>query len=711
MMNGHAQADFGRLIVPVAKELFGEPNRHLSTKGNLRWGNKGSLSVDVEQGVWSDHEAKEGGGVLDLVMREVTRDKAGALRWLADRGHIEPTHVAGKPARAAGVPRSTFYDYCDEDGVVLYRVERRGKGESPPFRQHGPDGRGGFHSKRGCMDGVRRVPYRLPELGAADPSQIVFIAEGEKDADRLAGLGFVATTNSGGAGRFGEDLVGHFRGRRVAILEDNDKAGRDHASDVCRKVSPVAADVAIVRLPGLAEKGDVSDWLDGGGTVAGLREIADAAFATPEKPSDILPLLNPARWDEVPTPVREWALESWVPARQMTYLTGLGSVGKSLLMQQLCTMVALGLPFMGIATRQATAIYVTCEDDGDELHRRQKAICASLGVSLRDLDGKLHLVSLAGAIGNELAVFDGEGKMALTDAWQRLLATARTTGTGFLGLDNVAHLYGGNENSRHEVASFCNLLNRLALDVGAAVVLLGHPNKAGDAFSGSTAWENQVRSRLFMEVPKASDGAVLDPDARVLSRGKANYARNGERVEFRWHNWAFVGEADLPPNVIAELAAAAAQNVHEQRFLACLAERTAQRRAVSEKVSSTYAPKAFVGMAEAKGSTKRDLELAMERLFRSGRIERGELWKGPDRKPVYGLRETAGDRNADVQKTAEILAGDRAGDGAGDGAATAGDHMRDMGADTHPYTTYNPGAAQEAAAPEYDDDGRSDWTG
>src|SRR3546814_20697914 len=54
------------------------------------------------------------------------------------------------------------------------------------------------------------------------------------------------------------------------------------------------------------------------------------------------------------------------------------------------------------------------------------------------------------------------------------------------------------------LASFVSLMNRLAMKVDGSVLLIGHPNKAGDSFSGSTAWENQVRSRLFMERDRKS---------------------------------------------------------------------------------------------------------------------------------------------------------------------------------------------------------------
>src|SRR3546814_2041298 len=89
---------------------------------------------------------------------------------------------------------------------------------------------------------------------------------------------------------------------------------------------------------------------------------------------------------------------------------------------------------------------------------------------------------------------------------------------------------------RHTRCALVTGVQTCALPI--SVLLIGHPNKAGDSFSGSTAWENQVRSRLFMERP----ADTLDRDVRVLSRQKANYAQNGAEIAFRWHEWAFILE-------------------------------------------------------------------------------------------------------------------------------------------------------------------------
>jgi putative DNA primase/helicase len=159
------------------------------------------------------------------------------------------------------------YDYTNELGELLYQVVRlKPKG----FRQRRPDGRGGFSWE---LNGVRRVPYRLPEL-LGSPPDTVFLPEGEKDCESLRELGLIATTNSGGCGAgWSPELTPHFAGREIAIFSDNDGPGLEHADEVAAALHPVAKSVRLVWLPGLPEHGDVTDWLEMGHTRAELESI------------------------------------------------------------------------------------------------------------------------------------------------------------------------------------------------------------------------------------------------------------------------------------------------------------------------------------------------------------------------------------------------------------------------------------------------------
>lgn len=243
---------------------------------------------------------------------------------------------------------------------------------------------------------------------------------------------------------------------------------------------------------------------------------------------DLLPTLDLAALAQVAPKPKAFILPRIAPAGEVTLFTGPGAAGKSLLAQQLATAIAAGVNTLGLELAQAPSIYVTCEDDAEQLHWRLAHICKALGVPMASLAGKLHLSSLRGGLANELATFANDGTLSPAPAYHRLVATIRATGARLVVLDNVAHLFTGNENDRGNVTRFVNLLNRVAGETGAAIILVGHPNKSGDTYSGSTAWLNAVRSQVFMDHVRDEDGAITDPDARVLTIGKPNYAQRGD---------------------------------------------------------------------------------------------------------------------------------------------------------------------------------------
>jgi hypothetical protein len=226
-------------IEELAKERWGEPNADFSRRDDIRFGAKGSKSVKPSANIWHDHETDERGGYVDL--------------------HLL---VTGELPNG-GTP----YDYRDPSGALLFQVVRK---TPKGFYQRRPDGNGGWINN---LKGVRRIPYRLPELLAADPGEPVFITEGEKDADNLRALGLIATTNAGGAGKWSHDFAKLLTGRDCIVLPDNDDPGREHAETVRRSLSREARSVRVLTLPGLPPKGDVTDWLRAGGTAEGLRAM------------------------------------------------------------------------------------------------------------------------------------------------------------------------------------------------------------------------------------------------------------------------------------------------------------------------------------------------------------------------------------------------------------------------------------------------------
>jgi hypothetical protein len=172
------------------------------------------------------------------------------------------------------------YDYHDEAGKLLYQTVRYAPKD---FRQRQPDGKGDWLWN---LQGVRRVLYRLPQLRAAPHEQPVFVPEGEKDVDNLAKVGLLATTNACGAkSKWLPEYSESLRGRHVFIIPDNDDSGRDHAESVAQALCGIAAGITVLVLPGLPEKGDVSDWLEIKGN--DKEALLKLAMSAPEwKPKD-----------------------------------------------------------------------------------------------------------------------------------------------------------------------------------------------------------------------------------------------------------------------------------------------------------------------------------------------------------------------------------------------------------------------------------------
>jgi hypothetical protein len=292
-------------LIEAARKAWGPENGTLSSRYELRFGDQGSKALDLRKQRWFDHETGEGGGYVKLF------------------------RLAGMPIPNGGgaggkITIIAEYDYLDEHGALLSQVVRLAPKD---FRQRRPDGFGGWIWGLGK---TRRVLYRLPDLLAANPDQLVFIPEGEKDVDKLRDIGLVATTNPSGVGKWRKEYNQHLAGRDVVVLPDNDPQatnpdgaprvhpdgspvlpGQDHAAAVAASLIRVARSVRILDLPGLGSKGDVSDWLAAGGTKEKLLELAQAApvqsggtrsGGAPETDGEViarLALLSPFEYERV----------------------------------------------------------------------------------------------------------------------------------------------------------------------------------------------------------------------------------------------------------------------------------------------------------------------------------------------------------------------------------------------------------------------------
>ena len=266
-------------------------------------------------------------------------------------------------------------------------------------------------------------------------------------------------------------------------------------------------------------------------------------------------------------------------------------------------------------------------DGGD---KKKRGICADLK-PIPDL-GDLTLRSLAGEDAL-LGTFSGRtGKLVASDLFREIETEAFITEPALIVLDTLNDLFGGDENDKAQARQFIQLVRGLALRIGCAVVLLAHPSKSGMAsgggYSGSVAWNNSVRSRLYL-TRDTQGGYEQDPDVRVLTTMKANYGQKGGELRMRWTKGAFepVGAAA----VSGENPTAKAERV----FLKKLAEANANGQRVNANTGTTYAPKVFAEDADAEGVRKEGFRAAMQKLFRDRKIQNVIEHEGTTRERRY----------------------------------------------------------------------------
>lgn len=353
---------------------------------------------------------------------------------------------------------------------------------------------------------------------------------------------------------------------------------------------------------------------------ADTRPSQENEGAVSKKPAkSLFPFVLASELAGKPIPRREWHVEGLIPARNVTLLYGDGGTGKSLLSLQLAVSTALGIPWIDVQTETAhgPCLFLTAEDELDEVHRRLADIVKSHGVRIDDLDN-LVISSLAGEDALLGAPKDKGGEIQATKLYKVLAGVIAKMRPALVVLDTLADLFGGDENQRSQARQFITLIRKLALDNNTAIVVLAHPSLSGMASgtgaSGNTAWNNSVRSRLYFERVRGEGGIEDDPDARVLKSMKSNYGRVGDVMRLRWANGVFV--TGTRPGGAENFIAAEAERV----FLELLATYDRDGRHVSDTPSANYAPAVFARDQRARGTSKRALVGAMNNLFETGKI-------------------------------------------------------------------------------------------
>jgi hypothetical protein len=410
-----------------------------------------------------------------------------------------------------------LYDYTDEAGKMLFQAVRLW---APPpknkdFRQRRPDGKGGWDWKLGD---TRRVLFHLPQLLAALPTEPVFVCEGEKDVLALERCGLVATTNPMGAGKWRPEFADWFKGRTVYVPPDNDEPGRKHAAEVRESLLKVAAQVRVVALPGLPEKGDVSDWIDA--KVRGIRGEVNyhaigaelVRFCESAPPANLSSGSSPATETAGPPPAElilrpleglkvkpvKYLIPNRLPAGKLVLCGGRGGEGKSTLMRSIAADLSAGRCCLGLQydNPARVKVLIVAAEDGPE-----DTILPGLLAEGADVSRIALLEGVRRGTAKRDFTLSPEDIGLIRD---RL---AKSPDIKLIIIDPIASFVGRckiNDHRATELRLILDPLSALAEETGVTIVMIAHLNKStGDAvdrIAGSAAYRDAVRAAYLVGV-------------------------------------------------------------------------------------------------------------------------------------------------------------------------------------------------------------------
>ncbi len=484
---------------------------------------RASFSVNLDCGLWRCHAGCGEGNAIGFYMRMKGVDSKTALRELGEITGLK------KGAYAQMKEVKAVYDYKDENGALLYQVVRYEPKSFRP-RRKGPNGDWIYN-----LDGVRRVPYNLPELVNAGGAVIV---EGEKDSDNLKALGYAGstavTTSQGGAKGWKPEYSDFFLSKQVAIIPDNDRPGLEYAETVARSLQGKASVIKIVELPGLGERKekhglDVSDWIalrrKEGRTDKEIKEelislIKEAPAWEPkadipqEKPSGLVML------DTVTPEAISWLWQGRIPLGKLSLIDGDPGLGKSTVTLDLVARISRGASMPdGSPGVSGGAVLLTLEDGlADTIVPRLKAAGAVLSriASLQEVHDK-----------------DGKPRLPTVEDIEAIKRACQKVQAKIVVIDPLmAHLDGRTNSFRdQDIRRALTPLAQLADEIRVAVAVVRHLNKAsgGQAIyrgGGSIGIAGQARcTHLVAKDPE-------DESRRIFASVKNNLAPEAPSLSF-----------------------------------------------------------------------------------------------------------------------------------------------------------------------------------
>ncbi|WP_086348763.1 AAA family ATPase [Candidatus Enterococcus clewellii] len=169
-------------------------------------------------------------------------------------------------------------------------------------------------------------------------------------------------------------------------------------------------------------------------------------------------------------------------------IAGPSKAGKSFLLMQLVIAIAEGKEWLGFPCTQGKVLYVNLELDSNSAKNRIVEIYKRLG------NGHANV--------SNIDIWNLRGKTSPMDKLApKLIRRAQKAGYIAVVIDPIYKVLTGDENSAHEMANFTNQFDKIATELGCAVIYCHHHSKGSQG--GKNSIDRSSGSGVFARDPDA----------------------------------------------------------------------------------------------------------------------------------------------------------------------------------------------------------------
>nr|WP_281032713.1 AAA family ATPase [Phyllobacterium bourgognense] len=239
----------------------------------------------------------------------------------------------------------------------------------------------------------------------------------------------------------------------------------------------------------------------------------------------------------------------FMPLGRTCVLNADGGQGKTYLALQLEVAMRAKIPFLGLPVKQGPVLFFSAEEPLQILRYRIEAICLAEGLKACDLSG-LHVLDHSRDVAWLFEEDRRTGQLRETERFRWLCELVETIQPAALVLDNRARIFRGNQNDSGLATEVIAILDRLAARHDMSILLLSHPSlsgiSSGRGDSGSVAWSNAARARMYLHQPGEDARSGPDDGKRVLTSMKSSHGQQGKSVNLQWQNGRFYCDYQPP---------------------------------------------------------------------------------------------------------------------------------------------------------------------